>query len=428
MIPGTLNYRFATVISLLIFIITNNDFVFADNWGVAEIKASRKYLLSPALEKRPSKASLKDIFLIVDHQKQLIHVFDGEKLKKIHQFTLQSQSKGQPVLDSTQRYAYLLTEDGWVNKFDKLLLNVVAKIKVGIKTSNIAISHDDKYLVAANIEPQSLVILNSSDLSLAKLMPAIDKQGKSSPVSAVHTAASFNSFIASLKNSKELWEINYQNPPPADFGEWVHDYRKDSGEATIKRFPVRHIRLPAPIEDFFFDHDSANLVCIATKGKAQVVDLDLARKVATLPVAGIPHSSSGIIWKEDKKMQVAMIDAKDKSVVVIDASTWKISKKTSINSIGLIIPDPYQSSTIWVSILSGKNRGDIQIFDRSSLKIIKTLHPGQRNASSPGGFVQHGALAFIGSRNILNFYDTRTYKTVKQIAISDKKFQPTNNP
>jgi hypothetical protein len=75
----------------------------------------------------------------------------------------------------------------------------------------------------------------------------------------------------------EVWEINYEDEPPRGFGEWMHDYRTDSGENRAKkRFPVRRIRTQDYLDDFMFSQDYSMLIGASREGRAQVLDLDLA--------------------------------------------------------------------------------------------------------------------------------------------------------
>lgn len=405
---------------MLILLIISSSLLTTEGWSQNPSKKTSKASQIPPLtttsETALYKHNINNLFLIQSRESHLVTVFDGEIMKKIHQFSLQSQLKGEPVYDSTRRYAYLLTTNGWLNKFDNILLKVIAKIRIGIETSNIAISNDNKYLIAGNTNPRSLVILNTTDFSLAKTMAVIDKKGKSTQISAVHNATSFDSFIVSLKDSNEIWQINYQNPSPAGFGGWVHDYRKDSGEATVRLFPIRHIKLPSPIDDFFFDENGIKLISISSTGKGQVIDLDLGRKVANHSIAGIPYLSRGEFWKKDKTILLAMASTFGHSISIIDTSKWQTIKKIPINGSGLLTQNQYPSSTIWISMLTGSSQGSIKIFDKNDLKIIKTLHPPDRDNTIPVGFTRSGRYAFVSTLNALIFYDTDTFEEVKRIS------------
>jgi len=147
-----------------------------------------------------------------------------------------------------------------------------------------ASSSDNKFIITHKPTPNTLVIQDSKTLSQLKLIPVSDIKGNSSDISGIHNASARNSFIVALKNSPEVWEINYENPPPAGFCTWVHDYRKDSGEATAKLFPIRRLRPGTILDNFFFDNDYVFIISVSCKGKIQIIDLDLGRKVANFNI------------------------------------------------------------------------------------------------------------------------------------------------
>ncbi len=142
-------------------------------------------------------------------------------------------------------------------------------------------STNKKFLITSTTQHRNLKILEATSLKVLRLIPLIDKQGNRSEVSGIHDARLRNSFIVTLKNSPELWEINYETPPPAGFGTWVHDYRKDSGEATITLFPIRRITVKKPLNDFFLDNSSINVISVSCNGEIVIVDLDIGKVVAT---------------------------------------------------------------------------------------------------------------------------------------------------
>ncbi len=134
---------------------------------------------------------------------------------------------------------YSLPRDGWVTKFDLWNLKVVAEA-CWHQHANAAVSGDGKWVAVANYLPHSLVILDA-DLNFKKLLPVKDKDGKvSSRVSAVYDASPRQSFVAALKDVKEVWEVSY-NPKADDIpAGMIHDFKYKEG-AFVPGFlnPVR---------------------------------------------------------------------------------------------------------------------------------------------------------------------------------------------
>ena len=80
-------------------------------------------------------------------------------------------------------------------------------MRAGINLRNIAVSSDGRFVMVANYLPHTLVALDAATLEPLKVIPVRDAQGGSSRVSAVYDAAPRQSFIAALKDLKEIWEI-----------------------------------------------------------------------------------------------------------------------------------------------------------------------------------------------------------------------------
>lgn len=118
-------------------------------------------------------------------------------------------------------------------------------------SNNAASSVNNQYIINHDLVSNSLIIHSVKTNKQLISIPVIDKKGEFSGIAAIHDASARNSFIATLKDSPEIWEINYQHPPPAGFGTWVHDYRKDSGEAVSRLFPIRRLVLSSALDDFF---------------------------------------------------------------------------------------------------------------------------------------------------------------------------------
>ncbi len=155
-----------------------------------------------------------------------------------------------------------------------------AEIDSGIKAHKMALSADGRYVLVADRTAHSLLILDASTLQPVKSIEVQDSDGISSRVNAVYTAPPHDSFIATLRDIPEIWQISYADDPPMGFDGWVHDYRVDSGEnSESEPFPVRRIKLDAPLDKLSFDQEYVLLTGMTGTGEQQVVDLDLGRVV-----------------------------------------------------------------------------------------------------------------------------------------------------
>jgi hypothetical protein len=187
-------------------------------------------------------------------------------------------------------------------------------------------------VIAANYLPHSLALFDS-DLQLVKTFAATTLDGtKSSRVSAVYDAAPRHSFVVALKDIPELWEISYDRAAAPIHDGLVHDYRMGEAIARPGYLNARRTPLEQPLDDFFFDQGYRNAIGATrpdAKGQyaAQVVNLDIRRKIADLAVAGMPHLGSGITFAWNGGTVLASPNLRDGAIIVYDASTLKEVKR-----------------------------------------------------------------------------------------------------
>lgn len=183
------------------------------------------------------------------------------------------------------RYAFFASLDGWITKFDTLNQQVVAEVRTGIRTGDLALSGDGRYLAVANDLPTTLVLLDG-DLNLMRVHAVKDKTGKTgSRVAALHDAAPRKSFVAALKDVAEVWEISY-DPSAEDIAVgMVHDFQYQEGAFARGYLNPRRTFLAEPLEEFFLSSDCSELMAASREaGKLQIINLDVRRKIADLPV------------------------------------------------------------------------------------------------------------------------------------------------
>ncbi len=375
-------------------------------WGKQEIVASHViYPVDKNISKPVFKADPLNLFLVVESGDHHVTVLDGDKFEPVYRFASRFGLHGGPKYSSNGRYVYFTSRDGWISKFDLYQLKMVAEIRVGINARNTAISSDDRFVIVGNYMPNTLVMLDADDLSLVKIIPVLDKNGKSSRVSAVYDARPRHSFIAAIKDSPELWEI---------------DYKKLM--ANPVKIPFRRIVLHTVMDDFFFDQAYVHVLGASRKGKGQVVDLNLGRKVADLDISGMPHLSSGITWqrktKEGIQTVLATPNLKEAAVSIVDMKTWKLIKKIPTLGSGFFMRSHEKSPYAWVDVFFGKDKDAMHVIDKQTLKIVKTLRPAPGKTSAHVEFTKDGCYALVSIWEMdgaIVVYDARSLKEVKRI-------------
>ncbi|GAB4346196.1 MAG: cytochrome D1 domain-containing protein [Gammaproteobacteria bacterium] len=390
-------------------------------WGEAEIRASHivPYPAGTLGDKPVFSADPMNLFIVVELGDHHATILDGDTFEPIHRFKTRLNLHGGPKYSPDGRYIYLASRDGWISKFDLYNLKVVAEIRAGINTRNLAVSADGRTVMVANYLPHTLVALDAEDLSLLKVIPVVDKEGRSSRVSAVYTAKPRRSFIAALKDLKEVWEINYEMEPPAGFGSWVHDYRKDSGDGnTVERFPVRTIRVNNYLDDFFFDQDYILLIGASRDGYSEVVDLDAARVIAKPNLPGMPHLASGITWEYQGRMVMATPNLREATVSVIDLESWELVKKIPTHGPGFFMRSHENTPYAWVDVFFGPHKDEVHIIDKRTLEIVKTLRPAPGKTAAHVEFTRDGRYALLSiweHDGALVVYDAATFEEVKRL-------------
>jgi len=393
-------------------------------WKLSDINQTRKtFFKSENLSKTPIfKADMMNLFIVVELGDHHATVLDGDTFEPIHRFQTHFALHGGPKYSPDGRHVYFASRDGWVSKFDIYNLKTVAEVRVGINTRNIAISSDGRYLMAANYLPNNLVLLDTQNLSPIKLMDVKDKSGKSSRVSAVYNAPPRNSFIAALKDIEEVWEINYQDKPPAGFVGWEHDYNEKSGDVvTPEPFPVRKIKVSALLDDFFFSQDYSLLFGASRSGEGIVLSLDARKEIGTLNVPGMPHLGSGITWEYQGRDVMATPNLKEGKVTIIDMDTWKVIKHIETQGPGFFMRSHEKTPYAWVDVFFGPNKDMMHVIDKSTLEIVKTLKPVPGKTAAHIEFTKDGRYALMSiwdKEGALIVYNAKTLEEVKRLPMS----------
>ena len=180
-------------------------------WGADEIRASRiEHANAAALPSRPKfDADPLNLFVVVEAGDHHVTILDGDRFEPLARFATRYALHGGPKFSPDGRFVYFASRDGWISKYDLWNLALVAEVRAGLNTRNVAVSGDGRYVMVANYLPHTLVILDAN-LELVKVIPVADREGKrTSRVSAVYDAAPRRSFVVALKDVPELWEMSY---------------------------------------------------------------------------------------------------------------------------------------------------------------------------------------------------------------------------
>ncbi|MDR5653517.1 cytochrome D1 domain-containing protein [Ruixingdingia sedimenti] len=373
-------------------------------WGSAEIMATRD--LRP--DYTPAAAPVFDadpmnITLVVETGDSHISVLDGDSLATLDRFETPFAVHGGPKFSPDGRFVFVMSRDGWVQKYDIWSLAEVGRVRAGLNSRNIAMSRDGQWLAVASYLPAALTILSTADLSVARVIPAAGRDGTPSRVSAVYQAPDRDTFVLALKDVPEIWEIATA-PDGGPYAEGlVHSHEAGMREAVgVERglFARRRIATSAPLDDFFFDPAYRHLIgANRDGGTGVVVNLDVGREIATLPLPGMPHLGSGISWLRDGRRIMAAPHLNEGRISIIDMQDWSLVKVIETSGPGFFLRSHAGAAHIWADVFTGDHRGEMHLIDKQTLEVVKVMVP------EPGRTVAHTEFTRDGSRALVSIWE-----------------------
>ncbi len=371
-------------------------------WEPADIRASRIILHAPgSLPERPVfAADPANLFLVVEAGSHHVSVLDGDKLEPIHRFRSRFALHGGPKFSRDGRYVFLASRDGWVSKYDLWNLTLVAEIRVGFNTRNVAVSDDGEWVLAGNTLPPTLVLLRAADLTLERVYPVSGANGRASRVSAVYDAAPRGAFIAALRDIPQVWEIPY------------------ASNSTPARLAPRVIPLDDVLDDFFFDQPYRHILGASRAGAGQVIDLDAGRKVADLAMSGMPHLGSGITWERGGREVMASPNLKQGAISVIDMQTWQTIATIPTNGPGFFLRSHEATRYAWADAMMSPRRDTLQVIDKQTLAVAGSVTPSPGRTAAHVEFTRDGRYALVSlmeQDGAIVVYDAATLREIKRL-------------
>lgn len=392
-------------------------------WGMTEIQAS--HVVSAKPEDLPAKpvfdADPLNLFTVVEAGDHHVTILDGDRFEPLARFPSRFALHGGAKYSPDGRFVFLMSRDGWVGKYDLYSFRLVAEVRAGLNSRNIAVSGDGKWVMVGNFLPHTLVVLNAADLSPARVIAVADAKGRSSRVSAVYTAPPRRSFVVALKDVKEVWELSYDPDAEPVYAGLVHNYEPGQTEAVgaeKQPFARRRIATEDYMDDFFFNQGYTELIGASRDGKGAVYNLVVGRKIADLDLPGMPHLGSGITWVRDGVPILATPNLKGAVVSVIDMTNWQTIRKIETLGPGFFMRSHDNSPYAWVDVFLGSERDAVHVIDKQTLEIVRTLRPAPGKTAAHVEFTRdgrHALLSIWDNDGAIVVYDAATLEEVKRI-------------
>jgi mono/diheme cytochrome c family protein/DNA-binding beta-propeller fold protein YncE len=392
-------------------------------WSLAEIEASRtvRHPLATLPAAPVHQADPLNLFTVVEAGDHHVTILDGDRFVPIWRFPSAFALHGGAKYSPDGRFVYLASRDGWVGKYDLHSLQPVAEVRAGINTRNIAVSADGRWVAVGNFLPRTLVLLDAAELAPVKVIPVTGRTGASSRVSAVYTAPPRDSFIVALKDLAEVWEVSYAAEPRPVAQGFVHSFEHDMTEGMfdLGPFPVRRIAIDDVLDDFFFDPEYRNLIGAARSGTAgQVINLNVGRKIADVAIAGMPHLGSGITFRFQGTTVLATPHLRDAAISVIDMTTWQTVKRIPTLGPGFFLRSHEETPYAWADVFFGPDKDAIQVIDKRTLEIVRTLRPAPGRTAAHVEFTRDGRFALVSvweDDGAVVVYDAASFREVTRV-------------
>lgn len=394
-------------------------------WDAAAIADSRSVMVDPAsLPARPQfEADPLNLFVVVETGDHHATILDGDRFTPMHRFATRPTLHGGPKFSPDGRFVFLMSRDGWVQKFDLYSMQMLAEVRAGINSRNIALSSDGRFVAVANYLPNTLVLLDARDLSLLRVMPVTAQRGGApSRVSAVYDARPRRSFIVAMKDIPEIWEISYDDNAPPIYPGLVHSHERGMEEglgAQAGLFRLRRIAVEEPLDDFMFDPPYANLLgSTRDSRRTVVVNLNVGRPVANVALDGLPHLGSGITWMHDGRRVMATPHLNRAQISVIDMRDWSVIGRIPTSGPGFFMRSHEATPYAWTDAMLGPERDTIHIIDKRTLQVVRTLRPSPGQTAAHVEFTRDGRFALVSvweNEGWLVVYDAQSFAEVTRL-------------
>lgn len=365
------------------------------SWGEEAVRASRRDLASPPAPGAPAASSHDplDAMVVVEDGGASLAVVDGRTVELRGRIALPSRPLlGPPRFSPDGRFAYVGSLDGWVSMVDLVGLRVVAEVRVGERLQDFALSGDGRWLMASNASPHSLVLLRT-DLSLERIYAVRSADGRRDGTAAVVVdAAARQCFVVALNGLEELWEISYDPQAEGIFDGMVHDYRMGEGIARQGFLGVRRTKLARPLASLFIDPIQAHALGHAGEGPGDVVNLDVRRRIESLPVdAPLRPASLAVSLHDGARLLVAPV-AGQPWLQVIDMKSWRRLTRVTLPGPALQVRTHSRSAWLWAALAAdGAAAGGVAVVDKPGWRLVSVL-------SQPGAVAVDLALGREGRR------------------------------
>jgi len=365
----------------------------------------------------PAMAGAQALFLVFSAHESAVKLLDAERRQWQARIELPQAPQGAPQFSPDGRHAFVALQEGWIAKIDLHAQQVAATARVGTALRGMALSRDGRWLLAGNAQPPTAVLLDEA-LQPVKTLALQTLDGRQATgAAAVRDAPQRRSFVLALQGVTELWEISYDPQAAPIYDGLVHDYQMGEAIAKPGFHTPRRTPLAQPLGDFtVVDHAYVVGITPTAEGgrtPASVINLDVRRAIATLPIDGTPHPGGAAVFQRQGTPALALPNRSENSVSLIDTKTWKLlAQVPTPGPVRELVAQP-GTQTLWAAP-DAAGEGAFLAIDPSRAAVIATI-PGP---PGPVAFSADGRTLLIGAPDAVLAYDAETRQLIQRLPVA----------
>ncbi|MBL8670671.1 MAG: hypothetical protein JNK11_08480 [Alphaproteobacteria bacterium] len=326
---------------------------------------------------------------------------DGDELVALDGGTLAVQGRRRlptriaipPILLADQDAALVVAPDGRIERTAVPGLAVTAETRLRSRPTGAAASADGRYLLVAADAPSALIVLDARTLALLKEHPARDET-RETRIDGLAVAGPRASFLATMTEVPEAWEISYSDSPP--YRGWVHDHRDDGPPEQRPRFPLRRIPLKDVLTGAFLDASADHLVAAAAAdGRGAVLDLYIGRQVATIDLPGRWAWRASAPWADDRGATMATPSAAAPVLAITDMRRWTVTRHIAIAAPAALLASHPSPGPVWIAGFAPPLADAVQLLDTRDVAVGPPFRPRQGSAVAALAIDRAGTHAIV---------------------------------
>lgn len=304
-------------------------------------------------------------------------------------------------------------------------LETIATQEISPGISSLLAPSGGPFLVAVDSGKNLLRIFDRDTLAQLRQVPMHDRLGRPLTFSRMIESASRRSVIVAFAEA-ELWELFLAADAEPVFEGLVHDYRMGEGLREPRQLPIRRIGLDGPVDSFFVEANSPNLVLSRRNrgGSRQLLrlNLDVRRVVAIAQLNPLVADISGAIPAGGQPGAWLVADGDGVQVI----SIVELPAPRRITSTEGDCRIAATRSAKWMLLHACRNEGHAQIFvmDLITLSVKALLQPSAGNATThaiESRDARHLFAVVPGDAGAVVRYRTGDWCRVDQLAVAGLK-------